>query len=163
MYNNFECEKNNSNKYNSCDCNNIPHNCNSSCGIFIQTIYQKGNYVANFGPIIFDTVSLTTCQSISYNISTGEITFMKPGVYNIDWSINIGGSGGNDALAFQFIQSDNYVLAQSISPMIVPCQITGIGLFKIVRVPTVARLINITGDIIQYTTNPVQACLRITQ
>lgn len=135
--------------------------CYTPQGLFLQTVNQQNKNIAGLSTIIFDTITLNTSSVFSYNTQTGIITFNKISLYIVDWSLNINGSTGSNTFAFKLIQSDNTILAQSVSSLNPPGELVGMGLFQIIKLGTTARLINASTDTLEYTSDPVQSCFRI--
>ena len=58
-------------------------------------------------PVVFDNVLLSNGSQISYNTTTGEITFNEPGYYYIDWFVAPQFGLTTDGSNFAIVTSDN--------------------------------------------------------
>ena len=133
--------------------------------IFAIITNQPSNLIQNLEILTFDDVTIN--QNIFYE--NGIFTITESGIYIVDWSINVGGSGNqlaqppNSSLSFTLLRSDNVILAKSLTPNGLPTQAIGMGLFRVTNAPIAISLINSTGVPINYTTDYIQGYLRIYQ
>lgn len=110
--------------------------------------------------VIFDTIT-TQNGDISYDTSTGNITFNEVGTYKINWWVATQASMSNTGPIFSFVTSNNQSYGNS---PIKADQVNGVCLLEVSSTPVTASIVNDTSQTYYYSQAvPVKACIVITK
>lgn len=117
--------------------------------------------IINQSPLIFNK-TLYDNGTITYNSSTGELTFHSIGVYYVDWWVATASTLSTQGVSFAIKVSDGTLIIGN-SPIRL-AEITGNAIVDVKSVPLVIQLINDTGATVQLASNvPILANLSVIQ
>ena len=131
-------------------------------GIVLELKGKPGDNISNDELIPFDTINFSNTTNISN--TSGFIEFTKAGIYLIDWTINLDGSGAIDYLNIQLINESNTTLAEMIASPTLPNQFSQTAMITVPNIlPYTVELMNRSGDALTLSDLPLQATIRIVE
>ena len=117
--------------------------------IAMQLVLTSTTSVTVGNRVLFNT-TLYSSGNITYNSSTGIITFLENGRYIIDWWLAVQTSNSTNGLAFSLTssQGDNII---SNSP-IKTTQVYGMGIIDVLSAPVTLSLVNVSTFPVNFST-----------
>lgn len=116
--------------------------------------------VANGANVIFDTIEFSA-GNISYNNSTGVVTFNEPGRYIVNWWVVVNGGNGSNGYTFALTTSQGDIIEGC---GIGSGQVCGFGIVDVVAAPVTLSLVNASSTTLYYAPGvPVNASMMIVE
>ncbi|MDF2566853.1 MAG: hypothetical protein K0R90_309 [Oscillospiraceae bacterium] len=129
--------------------------------IALQVERLPGGIIAGLSNVVFNTIVYSQ-GNISYNTSTGVITFNESGRYVINWWVATQSAQSPDGILFALSSSQGDLL-EGNSPTKIG-ETVGVGIIDVVSAPVTASLANATtGNISYASAMPVKATLVVIQ
>lgn len=122
-------------------------------GIQLQLLEQKGKQLANQEVVRFDTIFFHEDKTMEYDADQGVLRITEAGTYFVTWWLCFDGALTVDSIQTELVIND--VSSLSACLPLTTGQLSGSGFFKVNR-PTTLKLVQTSGDIVQYAQVPVQ-------
>lgn len=131
-------------------------------GVQLQLRNSAGTNIADEGVFAFDTEVLSTTANIVN--TAGSIAISATGLYLVDWSINLVGSGHLDAVNISLVDTEtSAVIGESYAPPNIPGHFSGSAIVQVAdgQLPFTMQLINGSGTPLTLADMTVQGSMRI--
>ena len=129
--------------------------------VALQIELNSGSSVNALNNVIFDTITYSN-GNISYNSTTGIITFNEAGRYEINWWVATQSSQATDGASFALSSSKGDFLVGA-SP-IKKGEVVGIGIIDVVTAPVTLSLVNSSNATYFYAADvPLKASLIVVE